>query len=371
MTPTKTNERIVVDRGGILKFGHNGRISELLPIVLLNTLLNILTFTIYRFWGKTRVRGYLWDSTLLLGDRLEYKGTGGELFRGFLFVLFAIFVPVAIMDILISFYFPLEHLVHVIFQLLVGLAFWSLLGVAIYRARRYRLSRTRWRGVRASQSGSSFSYSMKFIAFTVLTVITLGWMYPVMRMRLMGIMMNNTWFGDRRFHFGGSARPLYKPFAICWTFFAGLLLLFGITIKAFSSGLELAANANTITEVSGSLVIYGITAYFALGIIVGATFCFYKAAELRQFARSTQFEGLNFVMNATLSGLLWLVIGNTLILLLTFGFGLAFTQMRVFRFACDRMEASGSINFEAIIQSGDQGPNFGEGLADAFDVGAV
>ena len=104
MTPTKTNERIVVDRGGILKFGHNGRISELLPIVLLNTLLNILTFTIYRFWGKTRVRGYLWDSTLLLGDRLEYKGTGGELFRGFLFVLFAIFVPVAIMDILISFY---------------------------------------------------------------------------------------------------------------------------------------------------------------------------------------------------------------------------------------------------------------------------
>ena len=371
MTPTKTYERIVVDRGDILKFGHNGRTSELLPIVLLNTLLNILTFTIYRFWGKTRVRRYLWDSTLLLGDRLEYKGTGGELFRGFLFVLFAIFVPVAIMDILISFYFPLDHLVHIIFQLLVGLAFWSLLGVAIYRARRYRLSRTRWRGVRASQSGSSFSYSMRFIAFTVLTVITLGWMYPVMRMRLMGIMMKNTWFGDRRFHFEGSARPLYKPFAVCWIFFAGLVLLFGITIKAFSSVFELAANANTMTEVSGPLVLYGITGYFALGIILGVTFCFYKAAELRQFARSTRFEELNFVMNATLSGLLWLVIGNTLILLLTFGFGLAFTQMRVFRFACDRMEASGSINFEAIIQSADQGPNFGEGLADAFDVGAV
>ncbi|PPR62622.1 MAG: hypothetical protein CFH10_00772 [Alphaproteobacteria bacterium MarineAlpha4_Bin2] len=371
MTSPKTNERPVLDRTHTLQFEYNGRINDLVPIVLLNTLLNILTLTIYRFWGKTRVRRYLWDSTALLGDRLEYHGTGGELCRGFLFVLFVIFVPVAITEFLISSYFPLDHAAHAIFQFSVGLLFWSLLGVAIYRARRYRLSRTRWRGVRASQTGSSFAYSMKYIAFTVLTIITLGWAYPIMRMRLMGMMMNNTWFGDRRFYFEGPAWPLYKRFTICWLFSAGLLLLLGVTFKTFFSNFNNAANIGSLTEVSGSLVIYGIIGFLALGIILGVTFCFYKAAELRQFARSTRFEGLDFVMNVTTGRLLWLVIGNTLILLLTLGFGLAFTQMRVFRFACNRIDARGSINFDAIIQSKNKGPDFGEGLADALDVGAV
>ena len=86
---------------GHMKFLHAGRVRELFPIALINALLNILTLTLYRFWGKTRVRFYLWGSTNLLDDRLEYTGTGGELFKGFLFVLFAIFLPVGILNTMV------------------------------------------------------------------------------------------------------------------------------------------------------------------------------------------------------------------------------------------------------------------------------
>ena len=61
-------------------FEHDGAAATLAPIVIVNTLLTIITLSIYRFWAKTRVRQYLWDQTSLDGDRLEYSGTGKELF---------------------------------------------------------------------------------------------------------------------------------------------------------------------------------------------------------------------------------------------------------------------------------------------------
>ena len=258
MANAETSTAPIIQGGETLSFEHDGRVSELLPIVLLNALLNVLTLSLYRFWSKTRVRRYLWDSTNLLGDRLEYTGTGGELFKGFLFVLFAIFLPIAAADILVTFYFPPDHPIQVVFRLVVGVTFGSLIGVAIYRARRYRLSRTRWRGVRANQSGSSLAYSARYIAFILLTIITLGWVYPVMRMRLMGTMMNNTWFGDRQFHFEGSVGSLYKRFAMCWFLFVGLLLTFGVTLEHLSSGFELATNAENIAEAGAAMAAYGV-----------------------------------------------------------------------------------------------------------------
>ena len=50
----------------------------LLWLLLRNLLLTIITVGIYRFWAKTRVRQFFWRHTKLLGDRLEYLGTGGE-----------------------------------------------------------------------------------------------------------------------------------------------------------------------------------------------------------------------------------------------------------------------------------------------------
>ena len=79
-----------------MRFEHAGRVGELLPIVLLNALLNILTLGFYRFWARTRVRRFLWGNTALLGDRFEYTGTGAELLKGFLFVLFAVLLPITV-----------------------------------------------------------------------------------------------------------------------------------------------------------------------------------------------------------------------------------------------------------------------------------
>src|SRR6185295_2694636 len=62
----------------------------------LNGLLRILTLGVYHFWGKTEVRQRIWSAVRIDGEPLEYRGTGSELFRGFLIVFFLILLPMGL-----------------------------------------------------------------------------------------------------------------------------------------------------------------------------------------------------------------------------------------------------------------------------------
>jgi uncharacterized membrane protein YjgN (DUF898 family) len=67
-----------------IPLAYDGTTRELFRIWLEITLLTLATLGFYRFWGRTRIRRYLWSRISLAGDRFEYDGTGGELFRRFL-----------------------------------------------------------------------------------------------------------------------------------------------------------------------------------------------------------------------------------------------------------------------------------------------
>ena len=71
---------------------YDGNTGSLLWLWLKVLGLSIITLGFYRFWGRTRIRTYLWSHVSLLGDRCEYDGTGMELFLRFVVALF-ILVP--------------------------------------------------------------------------------------------------------------------------------------------------------------------------------------------------------------------------------------------------------------------------------------
>ncbi len=66
----------------------DGDNADVWPMTLHIAMLNLVTLFFYRFWGRTRVRQYLWGRTSLLGDRFTYTGTGKEMFLGFLIIFF-------------------------------------------------------------------------------------------------------------------------------------------------------------------------------------------------------------------------------------------------------------------------------------------
>ena len=134
-----------------------GRMRAFRRIILRGALLQVVTFGIYRFWLTTDARRFLWANTEIGGDSLEYSGTAMELFLGFLMAI-ALLVPVYVLLFVGSLELGLVSQLSSV----GAFAFLAVFGqYAYYRARRYRLTRTVFRGIRFHQSGSALAYALR------------------------------------------------------------------------------------------------------------------------------------------------------------------------------------------------------------------
>jgi uncharacterized membrane protein YjgN (DUF898 family) len=310
-----------------LRFEHDANASGLLPTVAVGALLTVITLGFYRFWLRTGVRRYLWGRTRFAGDALVYAGTAGELFVGFLVVFVYVLLPLAVVNGLIELAIadeesPVYTLADIAYVLLIVF----LIYLGGYRSRRYLLSRTRWRSIRAGMAASGVAYAANALLLAIGTGLTLGWLLPAMHVALDRRLTRDTRFGDRAFEFDGRAGPLYGRFALAWLLFLPTL---------------------------------------------GLSYVWYRAHEMRYLWSCTRFEGLGFAFDVRVLELLGLWLGNALILVLTLGLGAPFAQMRTIGFWCRNLSVSGTADFDAIRQSSLALPQTGEGLADAFDATGI
>src|SRR5437764_3048437 len=186
-----------------------------------------VTLGIYRFWLATDVRRFLWSNTEIAGDGLEYIGTARELLLGFLIAI-ALLVPVNVAFFLAALGRGLLSQISGLLALVVL----ALLGqFAVYRARRYRLTRTVYRGIRFHQTGSAWRYAVCAIFWWAMIGATLGLAYPFAQASLERFKLRNTYYGDLQGHFVGSGVRL---------FFRGILLWL-IVVVPFMLGMLVAA----------------------------------------------------------------------------------------------------------------------------------
>jgi uncharacterized membrane protein YjgN (DUF898 family) len=171
---------------------YSGDRGEFRRLVTRGAGLELVTVGFYRFWLATDIRRHLWSNTHVDGDAAEYTGRAKELLIGFLVAL-AIIVPVYLAYFVTS----LEAERFKAFASFPLLAFFYLFGqFAIYRARRYRLTRTVWRGVRFWMSGSGWSYAARAALWAVLVALTLGLLLPWREAALERYKMRHSYYGD-------------------------------------------------------------------------------------------------------------------------------------------------------------------------------
>ena len=181
----------------------------------------VVTLGIYRFWLATDVRRFLWSNTEISGDTLEYNGLATELLVGFLFAL-AILTPLYMVFALAM----LELDMVVIKPALIGFALLALLGeYALYRARRYRLTRTVFRGLRFDQHGSPWRYAAYALMCWAIVIVTLGLAYPWTLAFLERFKMRNTSYGDLHGRFEGSGLALFLRGLPLWLVIVGPLFV--------------------------------------------------------------------------------------------------------------------------------------------------
>lgn len=181
--------------------------------------LSILTLGIYRFWFKTKQRQYLWNSIEFNNESLEYTGTGKELFKGFLFALIFI-VPLQIGFLVAGLTTFQFQIIAILLVIGIFLSYF-----AMFAARRYRLTRTLWRGLRFRMEGSGWHYAIRAFGWWVFTLVTFGFASPWGKVYLEKYKMQRTFYGDVQGQFTGDPKVLFKKTFIIMLLAALPLLL--------------------------------------------------------------------------------------------------------------------------------------------------
>ncbi len=381
-----------------------GRRGPLFKLLVKNAVFNLLTLWIYRFWAKTWVRRYFWNNIRIDRDPLEYTGLPSELFFGFLIVL-AILAPLGLAyEVVRTVLESASEAAQSAADIAYTLVLLVLIQVAFYRMWRYRLTRTTWRGIRFGLDGSTWHFLGLSVGWTLLTVLTLGMAYPWMRVALMRYRIQHTRFGQTRFGFAGSGKALFGPF----------LLAFGLPVVLTLAFLE--ANPDLGGAVAdlfaaGTVPEFHAPALPLVWLAAPFLYIWYRVREFRYMVGCTRFADVSFASAARSARIIWMsvltvgaiiglaaaiiglgavVAGGVFSLAADSPAGALVVPLAVVLFislvsvpsylilryeivahVCRTLEISDMAAFGRVVQSTEDVPATGEGLADAFDVGAI
>ncbi len=299
-------------------FQFHGNWVDFAKIALVNLLLTIITLGFYRFWATTREREYLWSQTQFIDERFEWVGTGKELFIGFIIIAFLFLIPFSLLYFFATIINPLAAGIVYIIGLLFVFYF---VGLAKYRMLRYRLSRTYWHGIRGGSDDKGFRFGLTYMIKTTLGFLPLGLANPWATCELWNERWEKLSFGPNDFQSHASYNSVFGTYLLSYIFFP-------------------------FTWV-------------------------YQARLRRTLIDGLRLEKLEFAFTASTFDWIGLIIVDVLIVLGTLGIGLIFIPYRHWQFYINHLEAYGEVNLDALTQSQTAKEKHGEGLLDAFDVGAI
>lgn len=375
-----------------------GKSRDFIKILLKGTLLLVPTFGFYRFWLITQVRRHLWANTRVGSEAFEYTGTAKEILIGFLIAL-AILVPIYAAYTILGL---LAEEVRAFASIPLVLVLYVFGSFASYRARRYRATRTIFRGIRFWMTGSGWAYAGRAAIWDLLTVVTLGFAYPWRTAALERYKMRHTRYGDLPGDFVGAGGILLRRawwiWALGWAiwvtvgavlvtggpqqgprlFVLLLLLVLPLLVPLFLSiQARWQAEGTRFGEVrivsdlrTGAFVGTFLKLFFCL---VGLVVAFVAAAIAMIFLFRSQFEAFGVTgFTPTLVGVS--ALGAVLYLALLLGFGLLqryFMTRGLWTVLVGSLSLTNVAALDRVVAAGEVASGLGEGFADAFDLGGV
>jgi uncharacterized membrane protein YjgN (DUF898 family) len=291
-------------------------------IHLVNLFFALMTCGVYYFWGKSRSQAFFIGQIEFEGDRFAFFGEGLEFFKGWCKAA-GFFAAYILIQLLIDFNDASAwQLWSTVFVYVVIILVSPLASVGI---RRFRYSRTAWRGIYFSFRGSTKAYAKIFIPNALLAIMTLGVLYPRFAVRTLSYLTNHTYFGDEPFHYEGNGSDFQQ-------------------------------------DCVASLVKSGLT--------LGFSWTWFHARKTNYDWSRTTFRGLRFESTQTGGGLtkLWAI--NLILLLLTCGLAWPWLRLRNAAYAAAHLKVIGEVDWEKIGSSranaGAAGEQLGELLGGSF-----
>ena len=309
---------------GPRRLAFHGSGGTLFGIYVVNILLTIATFGMYRFWGRVKIRRYMLSQTGFDGDRFAYHGTGKELLLGFVKALLFVGMPITALSVAAR--LSGDKTIHIATQVFISLLILVFIPIAMVGARRYRLSRTSWRGIRFSFRGQVWAFVRVFLLASILSTLTLTLYYPFFQTRQQAFMVSHSYFGRRRFRFDGRGHDLLGAYVI-----ALLLLVPTLGLYLF----------------------------------------WFNARKARYFWEHTYFETARFRSTMTGGRLMAQTLANWIMLILTLGLAWPWVLVRRTRFEFAYLTVEGPLDLTGIVQEPQLATATGDALSSLLgaDVG--
>lgn len=326
-------------------FEFHGKSGEFFKIWIVNICLTVLTLGIYSAWAKVRTSQYFYGHTTLAGSSFEYTAKPMTILKGRLVAVFVI-----ILYSLSTSFFPLVTPLFII-------AFLIILPWLICRSLKFRAVNSRYRNLNFNFHGTYGQAFCNYLLFPLLSVFTLYLIYPLIIAIQNRWYVNNSSYGQTKFTSNLSAKPI---FFAC--FIAALVL-----IVAFTGFFGLVLGGNLITDFENDPLAPFLG--MALLPVYYGVYVYVHAKVINATMNSTKLDQHGFESNLKASKLLWLLITNTLAIMVSFGLLIPWTHIRMARYKaeCTQFIATGNLDEFTRDAAGHQNA-LGEELGDVMDL---
>jgi len=343
----------------------HGEGGEYFRIWIVNLALTIVTLGIYSAWAKVRKLRYLYGSTTLAGSSFGYHAPPLKILKGRI-----------IAALLGATYFAATR-----YSPLATLAVIALIGCAVpwlvVRSRMFAMRMSSWRGIRCGFQPDYAGAYGAFLGWSVLTLLTIGVLYPRAVRERLHFVVSRTRFGGTPFVCNPRTGRFYKTALVA----LGLALL-AITVIVMAIGAVvaagvLAAKAKGVHVAPGAHGAHGPALWLAQGLgVLGYLVLFSvlhgytQSRNLNELFGSTTLGPLRFNSRLRAHSLIGIYLTNALGIVFTLGLYTPWAQMRLarYRLGVTSVTAAGSLDeFAAAAESSTAGAA-GEEISELFDV---
>lgn len=367
--------------------------GEYFRIWIVNILLSILTLYVYSAWAKVRTQRYFAGNTFVDGSAFEYHATGMQILLGRIVAvaLFIVFVLLGTID-------PAIQAATTLLLMLV-------LPWVVWRSLKFSLRMTGYRNVRFGFSGSLggaystllvwpflplligglvagaaayFLESGKVAAILMgLAVLASVLMMPWVQQKVAHYCLNGFRFGQASFSGTPSTASYYgiylKAFGL-WLLISTVIaaiaavvvgvlgMLSADSLTAFSENMEEGNSAALVAPIAVSYL-----ALFLIGFLIKA----YLSVRIREHLLSQTLldEKVNFESTMRVVPLVWLLVSNLLLLVVTLGLATPWTKVRLARYEAENTVLHSANGLHAVIDAEHaHQSSLGEEIGDAFDM---
>ncbi len=320
-------------------FFFSGQGAEYFRIWIVNIVLTIMTLGIYSAWAKVRNKQYFYANTQLDGASFSYQAVPLQILKGRL-IAFAFFVFYIVTTSL----FPATGVIF-------GLLFIVLFPWLVVKSLTFNAFYSEYRNVRFGFDGQYSEAFKVYILWPILGLVTFSLLMPYAIYKQQCFLVRNMRYGDTAFEFEPQASAYYKI----------ALAMVGIVLMT-SFGVFLLVTLLNREAVGILTMLLSVMMYLTLFV-----FFTVKTTNLR-FNHAT-LSSHAFSANYTTASYMWLVLSNTVAIVLTLGLFIPWAKVRVAAYKAihTKMLVAGDLNQFSNDVSQRVGP-LGEGVSDVFDM---